>query len=99
MKSKIEKLSRFTADYFNFKEEKLYSQKTDNNSSIARYFIWYYLHINENVSIGLLSKEFFRTRRTIFLGISKLKSMIKNQRMYNEMYNKFIDEYKKATPK
>lgn len=98
MKSKIEKLSRFVSKYFNVNEKSLYSICTDNDTSYARYIVWYYLHKEESVSAGVLAKEFCRDRRTIFRGISKLDWMIRNQRMYKEMYDKFIEEYKKATP-
>lgn len=98
MESKIEKLSRFASRYFNVEERRLYSNNTDNQSSLARYIVWYYLHRECGVSAGVLAKEFFRQRRAIFRGISKLDWMINNQKMYRELYDKFVEEYKKATP-
>lgn len=98
MESKIEKLSRFASRYFNVEERRLYSNNTDNQSSLARYIVWYYLHRECEVPAGVLSKEYFRQRRAIFRGISKFDWMIKNQKMYKDMYDKFVEEYKKATP-
>lgn len=98
MESKIEKLSRFASRYFNVEERRLYSNSTDNQSSLARYIVWYYLHRECKVSAGVLSKGYFRQRRAIFRGISKFDWMIKNQKMYKDMYDKFVEEYKKATP-
>lgn len=98
MESKIEKLSGFASRYFNLNETSLYSGNTDNTSSLARYILWYYLHKECEVSAGVLAKEFFRQRRAIFRGISKLDWMINNQKMYRELYDKFVEEYKKATP-
>lgn len=98
MESKIEKLSRFVSKHFGIEEKKLYSSSRNSQITLARHFAWYYLHKELNVSIGTLSKEFFRSKRAVFKGISNIGWMIENQRIYRDMYNNFTEEYKKATP-
>lgn len=98
MESKIEKLCRFASKYFNVDERELYSDGRKSNCVIARHVLWYYLHCELGFSAGELSKEFLKDRRTIFLGISKIKNGIKRQRYYRDIYDSFIEEYnKKAT--
>lgn len=98
MESKIEKLCRFASMYFKVEETRLYGKSTDNESVIARYCIWFYLHVEKEVSAGVLAKSFFRDRRAIFKGISKMKILIKRSKCYRDMYTMFIEEYnKKAT--
>lgn len=98
MESKIEKLSRFASKHFGIEERKLYSADRGSQITLARHISWYYLHKELNVSIGTLSKEFFRCKRAVFKGISNIGWMIENQRIYRDMYNNFTEEYKKATP-
>lgn len=96
MESKIEKLCRFASVYFKLDEARLYGKSTDNESVIARYCVWNYLHA-KGVSAGELAKMFYRDRRGIFRGISKIKVLVLRSRCYNEMYNTFIGEFEKAT--
>lgn len=98
MESKIEKLCRFASKYFNVDERELYSEGRKSNCVMARHVLWYYLHCELGFSAGELSKEFLKDRRTIFLGISKIKNGIKRQRYYRDIYDSFVEEYnKKAT--
>lgn len=95
MESKIEKLCRFASKYFNVEERDLYSEGRKSNCVMARHVLWHYLHFELGFSAGDLSKEFLKDRRTIFLGISKIKNGIKRQRYYRDIYEKFVEEYKK----
>lgn len=98
MESKIEKLCRFTSKYFNIEERDLYSEGRKSNCVMARHVLWYYLHYEFGISARELSKEFMKDRRTIFLGISKIKNGVKRQRYYRDIYDSFVEEYnKKAT--
>lgn len=98
MKSKIEKLCRFASKYFNVEERDLYSNGKLSNCVMARHVLWYYLHYECEVSVGTLSKEFLKERRSVFHGISKIKNGIKRQRYYRDIYESFVEEYnKKAT--
>lgn len=98
MESKIEKLCRFASKYFNVEERDLYSECKVSDCVMARHVLWHYLHCECEFSVGVLSKEFMKERRTIFKGISKIKNGIKRQRYYRDIYEKFVEEYnKKAT--
>lgn len=93
MKEVIECLSVFVSKKFNIQEKDLYSESKKDCHVIARYMTWHILHCHYGVSSGVLSKEFFRTRRAVFFGIRKIKSEIKNKKIYKEMYGNLYDEF------
>lgn len=97
MDLRIEKLVNFACEYFGIKESELYSHMTNDKYSIARYVIWYELHVNQKFTIRKIREEFFRKDDTIYKGIAKMKCLLKNK-IYRDMYDKFIEEFnKKAT--
>lgn len=95
MESKIEKLVRFASDYFKISEERIYGHITTDDCSIARYFIWHYLHYQNDTPTSVIGKAFCREKRTIFYGISKIKNSINMQMHYRNMYGMFVQEYEK----
>lgn len=96
MKSNIADLCKFASRYFDVEENEIYSHSRTGNCVNAKHIIWYHLHVEDGMSVGKLAQEFFKTRRTIFMGISKIRNGIKTQRYYRDLYNNFITEYKKA---
>ena len=95
MDKKIEELVTFASIHFKISESKIYSHLTHDEYSIVRYIIWFYLHYRENLPISIIAKSFYRSKRTIFYGISKIRDNIKNQRIYKDMYSTFCSEYEK----
>ena len=76
--------------HFCLKESDLYSSTRKGDKVLARHLLWYVLHVDYGVSTGVLSREFFRTRRQIFNAINKVKNGIKKQRFYKELYDNFV---------
>lgn len=91
----IEEMSDFAIKYFKISKHELYDRNREGNKVIARHLLWYVLHVDYNVSTGVLSKEFMRSRRNIFISISKIRHWIKTQRFYKDMYNHFISSFRK----
>lgn len=75
--------------HFGLKESDLYSYTRKGDKVLARHLLWYVLHVDYNISTGVLSKEFLRTRRQIFNAINKIKNGIRKQRFYKELYDNF----------
>lgn len=95
MEDNIKELCDFSCRHFGIKEEELYNRDKRENCVLSRYVLWYYLHYNMNVSISKLSLKFKKDKRTVFYGISKIKNGIKSHKYYRDIYNNFLDEYKK----
>lgn len=92
-KVNIDKLIKFSCEYFGIKESKLYSHNTSDDCSICRYIIWYYLHYECNLTTRKISDAFFRKKITVFKGISKFKNCLILQKYYRDMYNTFVEKY------
>lgn len=92
----IDSICDFSARYFNIKESDLYSRIRTSECVLARHMAMYILHVDYNISIGKLSKAFFRDGRTIFYAINKVRYWIQNQKYYKRMYESFMEEYKKS---
>lgn len=88
----IERISFVTSKYFNLKVQDLYSKNKKSKVVIAKQLLWYILHTDLNISVGVLSKEFLRSRRNIFVAISKIRYGIKNQKYYQELYRSLKEE-------
>lgn len=99
MDNVLDKITSQCAKHFGLDERDLYSSTRNEDVVIARHLLWYILHVHYNISTGLLSKEFFRSRRQIFNGICKIKNGIKRQKFYNELYKGFIEVIKKEENK
>lgn len=98
MNKEVEKLCAFSEKYFDLNVTDLYGKSRKEKCVIARNIIWHEMHYRYNISVSNIAKEFFKTKRNVFYGISKIKNAIKKQRFYRDLYNKFIEEYnKKAT--
>lgn len=91
----IEKVSAICARHFNIDEREIYSKIREEDRITARHLLWYVLHVDFKVSTGVLSKEFFRTRRQIFSAIGKIRLRLKVQRFYREIYSSFMNELEK----
>lgn len=82
----IERASSVVSKYFNLRVQELYSKNRRSKVVTAKQLLWYILHTDLNISVGILSKEFLRSRRNIFVAISKIRYGIKNQKYYQELY-------------
>lgn len=94
MDNNLEKITNLCLKHFGLKESDLYSSTRKEDKVLARHLLWYVLHVDYGISTGILSKEFFRTRRQIFNAINKVKNGIKKQRFYQELYNNFVETLK-----
>lgn len=97
MDRRVEDMCSFASRYFSIKITDLYSKTRKGNCITAKHLIWFILHYEYGFKTSELSREFFRSRRDVFLGISKIKSGIKNQKYYKDLYEKFITEYKNGS--
>ena len=88
----IEQLSIIVAKYFNLREPDLYSKTKKDKVVVAKQLLWYILHVDFNISVGILSKEFLRSKRNIFIAISKIRYGIKSQKFYQELYKNLKEE-------
>lgn len=64
------------------------------NTSMARGFLFYILHVDYEISIGKLSNTYLRTPRTIFWHVNKMKHLVK-QRVFKEIYDKICNAINK----
>lgn len=97
MINKIDEIVSFAAKYFSVKVTDLYSNVRKSECITAKHLAWYILHYEYGVNTSLLAKEFYRTRRDVFLGISKIKNGIQKQKFYKDLYERFIEEYKNGS--
>lgn len=93
MSPETEKICNFASRHFNINCRMLLSHSTTDECSIARYMVWHYLHQEKKVSAAVLAKDFCRTKRAIFAGLSKIRNGIKKQKYYKDIYSNFKYEY------
>ena len=87
-------VTRLCLKHFDLEEKDLYSSTRKGDKVLARHLLWYVLHVDYGISTGVLSKEFFRTRRQIFNAINKIKNGIKKQRFYRDLYDGLMENIK-----
>lgn len=85
----VDRVESAVCRYFNVPTNALVNIDKKANSSMARGYVLYILHVDYKLSIGKLSDTYFRTTRAVFWHISKIKSLIK-QRVYREIYQSII---------
>ena len=90
------KICTFAAKHFNVHLSLIYSHSTTDECSIARYMIWYYLHYELGASVAKIAKDFNRTKRAVFAGLSKIRNGIKKQKFYKDIYTTFKVGYEKT---
>lgn len=95
IQNKVDKISEIVCTYFNVEEQQIISRNSTERVSNARYFLWYILHYHLRISGLTLAKIYFRKKRVVFSGISKIRQGIKNQPFYKIIYE---DLYKKVEP-
>jgi chromosomal replication initiation ATPase DnaA len=89
--AKIDLVEKVLCKEFNISENDFASKNSTANVSLARGFLFYFLHKEYNLSAGKLSKYYFRGARAIFWNVSKIGFLIK-QRAYKEIYEKVCRE-------
>lgn len=94
---KILEVCSFCELYFDLDFPLLSSRSKEGTYIVAKHIVWYFLHYEYNISTSSLAKHFNRSRRNIFLGISKIKNGIDKQRFYKDVYMKFCESYKKKS--
>lgn len=88
----IDKASKSTAKYFGFEEIKLYSATKSGNVILAKHLLWHYLHYECGISVGKLSKSFYRSKRNVYFAVSKIKEGLKKQKYYQRIYEEYKNE-------
>ena len=71
--------------YFAVDTNAIVSNNRTSNVTMARGYIFYIIHVDNNLSINKLANVYLRTARAIFWHVNKVKSLIK-QRVYKEIY-------------
>lgn len=99
MNLKIEKLVKFTCNYYEITESQLYGKCRELRFSEARNMLWYVLHYDFGISLTSIAKEFFRTKRRVCQSLSATSLRIRTSNGMRKIYDTYIDEYKKATTK
>lgn len=89
-------VTKLCLKHFGLDERDLYSSTRKGDKVLARHLLWYVLHVDYGISTGVLSREFFRTRRQIFNAINKVKNGIKKQKFYKEIYGNFAATLKEV---
>lgn len=89
-------INEICSRHFKIDERNLYSRCRFDEVVVARHILWYVLHVDMKMSVGKISKEFFRSKRQVFSAISKVKSGINKQKFYKELYEGFIQKLKEA---
>lgn len=93
----IDKLCEFGAQFFGIKECVMYNKgKQDNQTTLCKWMIWYYLHREHEIPVSVIGSKFHRKKRNIFLSLRKVSYWIEYQRYMNETYTKFKEEFEKS---
>lgn len=91
----IDDVCKSTAKYFGFDESKLYSATKSGNVILAKHLLWHYLHYECGISVGKLSKSFYRSKRNVYFAVSKIKEGLKKQKYYQRIYESYKNEMEK----
>lgn len=81
-------------DYMGVNNRVIYERSLKEIVCNAKYMIWYILHYDYGLSVGLLSKTYYLTRRNIQIGIAKVKAGIKYQPYYRNIYDTLKERLK-----
>ena len=90
----IENATSICSKQFGIKETDLYGATRKEYVVIIRHILWYMLHVDFGIPISAIRKGFFRKDRSIFYAINKIKSGVKNQKLYYDLYLKMLNECK-----
>lgn len=85
-KNLIDDVEKMVCKYFNVPCQSVVNRDMTSQSSLARGYVFYILHVNYKLSINKIANTYFRTSRTVFWHVNKVKHLLK-QRMYKEIYN------------
>lgn len=91
---KIDLVEKVLCKEFNVSENDFASKNSTANVSLARGFLFHFLHKYYNLSVGKMSKYYFRSPRSIFWNVSKMDFLIK-QRAYRDIYERVCVELEK----
>lgn len=83
------------AKEFGINTDDLYQGKYNANIGIAKQVLWCILHYKENISTGMISKRYKRTRRNVFYALSKGKFLAEKQSTYKAMFNRIYETNKR----
>lgn len=84
---KIEHLEDVISNYFNVPKDVFWDKKWDKITSKAKSYLWYILHYDEKISSGKIAKRYGRTKRNVFITLSKIKFAIEKQKGYKKTYD------------
>lgn len=83
----IEDVINYVCERNGFIYDDLLEYDKSYNKATTRYMLWFYLHVEMKVSIGVLSKMFNRNRPSIFRGIRILRHDMK---LYKDTADRYI---------
>lgn len=92
----IENTVRIFCDERETEYAKIYSTESNARLYYTRYMIWHYLHYNRKMSSGRLSREFGRTKRTIFRGMRLLRHQMRYDSRLRKEYNEIVKKAEDA---
>lgn len=84
----IGKVEKSVCGFLGVKEQALVNNDMTIDTSLARGFVMYILHVEYGMSIQKLCLTYFRTKQGIYWQINKIKAFLKLKR-YREMYDSF----------
>lgn len=79
-------IEKIICEYFNVEQHSLYGQRGQENVTNARFYLWYILHYDMNLSVNRIAKIYNKTPRNISYAIAKIKDGITYQPYYKNIY-------------
>jgi chromosomal replication initiation ATPase DnaA len=92
----IDNVENLICKYFNVPTQSIVNKDNSAQVSIARSYVFYFLHCIFKLPISVISLTYYKKRRTVFWNVNKVKCLIEKHKMHKNIFKDLTQELSNA---